>query len=497
MSTSTAVPLTSLPGVRGWLRRLHDDLRAGRSCLWLLPRALTSGPGCVADALLTELLHEIGDFLLLPTAAPDRPGASVPATPAPPPTAPQWSGLAPLLDYDDGLSGFGAGPGVGVPSAPRPVPARPITPAESLAELLGRLAAELAEQPLAAQPGAPSHRATRATTEGVLARLVGEPDDRPETRPVIIRAWNEEAPTAATNLLRRIVATAKEAGLPPDRRPRALVVVTAEDLPANLPDQLAREDIAVHWWWGAVGRLDTATVVAVSRPPRTGLARHQQLLEAVVQATITEVSGPFLDVAAALASHWNGSPETLLDALRLTVADTAVEDTAPPKWHERVGGPGHRPDQVVLTPWSAGIVDNWDGHLRRHPAHDLAHRHIVATRVWLAQHHALLPRLDDAREEFTDVVRRRARIPLSRLAEQYGPRPVGGSADPDTATDTGLVLTAMELGAMWGAHLNGHIALNEVERRRLRTLWRSRNRLAHRTPLDEAQLHQLVSVLSD
>ncbi|MBS2963576.1 hypothetical protein KGA66_10995 [Actinocrinis puniceicyclus] len=328
----------------------------------------------------------------------------------------------------------------------------------------------------------------------MLAWLAGGAGGRTETRPIVIEAWREKTPSATVSFLRQLVATAKEAGLPPLRRPRALIVAAAEDLPADLPDQLARDEIAVHWWWGAVGRLDTATVVAVNRPPTTGMVGRQQLLEAVVQATVTELSGPFLEVAAELAG-WDGNPETLLEALRRAVSKTAEGDAVLPDRGDCPAG-GNRPAQLALLAWSGGLIDSWDGRVRWHPAYDLADPRTISTRVWLAQHHALLPRLDEVREDFTDVVRRRARIPLARLDEKYGPRSFGAPTDPATGSGTGRTLTAMELGSMWGANLNGHIALNEVERRRLRVLWQSRNRLAHRIPLDAAQLHQLITELN-
>lgn len=493
MSTSTGVPLTSLPGVRRWLRRVRDDLRAGRSCLWLLPRGQTFGPDCVADVLLAELLHELGDFILLPEGR-----VRAIATPTPSALAQvssmHWSGLAPMLDYDDGMSGFGTS-SVAVAT---PAPKRPATPAECLAELLNRLAGELADpaQPPTDWPRPITDRAESSPADGVLARLVGKAAGSAELRPIVIQAWREETPFAAANFLRRLTATAKEAGLSPARRPRALVVATAEDLPPDLPDQLGREEIAVHWWWGAISRLDTATVVAINRPPTSSPAGRQQLLEAVVQATIVELCGPFLDVAATLAANWSGSSGTLDDSLRQAVAETVADDLGPLGRREGAGGPGHRPSNRELASWSSGLVDNWDGNVRCHPAGDLAHRNAVTTRIWLAQHHALLPRLDDAREDFARVVSRRARIPLPQLVQQYGPQHIVES--PASAVgdgDAGVTLAAMELGSMWGAHIKRDIILEKDERRRLRILWESRNRLAHRTPLDEARLRDLVAEL--
>jgi hypothetical protein len=270
-------------------------------------------------------------------------------------------------------------------------------------------------------------------------------------------------------------------------------VASTEDLPTGLHDQLAREDIAVHWWWGATGRLDTATVVALARPPvNSSLDRHH-LQEAVTQATIAEICGPFLDVAAALATRWkDGRLETLSAALHDVIGVTTTwAEAIPSRQTEGTRNPGRRPNENLLSAWNAVDVDSWDGRLRHHPRQDLDQEHALAARVWLAQNHVLLPLLDDARERFTATVRLRARVPLPRLAEEYGPRRNhDGAPQPP-----GDLVDALELGAMWGAHLDGVIALTTRERHRLRTLRDARNLLAHRTPLDGNQLHQLIGEL--
>ncbi|WP_335940758.1 hypothetical protein [Streptomyces sp. PTD5-9] len=481
MIGAAAVDGASLPGIRVWLGRLMADLNSGRSCLWLLPRSVLDG-GDRAEWLLGEVLHELSDFVLLPSYEPVAPAA---APSVPPPRLPAaggpWSGLAPVPDFDDGL------PDLIAPRAPRPAepePEPPPAPAEALARLLERLAKEL-------PPADDADRFGPDPTGNVLARLTGGDAGAVETRPVVVRAWCEPVPSAAAHLLRRLVATAKEAGLPPSRRPRALVVASADDLPSGLPDQLAREDIAVHWWWGATGRLDTATVVALARPLLASVTERRQLREAVTQATITEVCGPFLDVAAALAGRWNGSPEALTSALRGVIADLPGPAVVPPQRAENARHPGHRPDERLLAAWNAGAVDSWDGRFRRHPSYDLTHDQAVSAHVWLAQNHVLLPLLDDAREQFTATVRLRTRVPPARLAQDYGPR-----REPGTAPEpTDSALSMLELGAMWSAHCDGALALTPAERRRLRTLREARNLLAHRTPLDGPRLQRLLEEL--
>ncbi|EKX64217.1 hypothetical protein Sipo8835_05315 [Streptomyces ipomoeae] len=459
---------TSLPGIKVWLARLLDDLHSGRSCLWLLPRSMLKDAGNRADRLLDDVLHELADFLLLPSDESPA-SASALSLPSARPTGGRWTGLAPVPGFDDGLPDL---PTAQSPARLEPEPPTPPTSAEALAGLLERLAKELGFSDGADTAGSDP-------TGDVLARLTGRGTGTAETRPVVVRAWREPVPSAAAHLLRRLAATVKEAGLPPDRRPRALVVASTEDLPTGLPDQLPREDIAVHWWWGATGRLDTATVVALARPPLASPTERGHLHEAVAQATITEVCGPFLIIAAALASRWDdGSPESLSSALHDVIADLPGPAAIPPQRAEGTRHPGRRPDERLLAAWNAGTVDSWDGRLRRHPGYDLMHEQAVAARVWLAQNHVLLPLLDDARDQFTTTVRLRARVPLARLAQDYGPRLEPGAA-PEPA-DSAVAM--MELGAMWSAHCDGAITLSSSERRRLRILREARNLLAHRVP---------------
>ncbi|MDT0269807.1 hypothetical protein RM844_26330 [Streptomyces sp. DSM 44915] len=429
----------------------------------------------IVDALINEVLEELGDFVLLPPAEPGL----LETTAAPVPVA-AWSGLAPLLDYDDGLSGFGLPTGGGVADFKGPTPA---LPAGARTALLERLAKELPPTAGASPTGWRAGDAVGST----LGRLIDGAEGRPETRPIVIRAWYEPDPTAPIELLQRLVAMIKEAGLTPDRRPRGLVIACPEDLPPDLPDRMAREDIAAHWWWGVLGHLDTATVVATARPPVESTADQHLLLETVTQATVTEVCGPFLDVAAELATVWDGVPETLPDSLsRVVRSPPSTESTV----LEGRRGLGRRPHETLIPEWNTGLVDGWAGRVRQHPALELCSSHVLLTRTWLAQNHALLPLLDNAREAFTSLVRERARVPLTVLTERYGPR---AKAPGESRTDT---LASMEIGALWGAHLHGDIALRRTERERLHTLWTARNRLAHRTPLSGSDLRRLAAVLS-
>ncbi|MCX4529153.1 hypothetical protein [Streptomyces sp. NPDC012746] len=470
----SGTPVTALPGVRLWMRRLLGDLRAGKSCLCLFPQAQLTGVPAAAEALLDELLHELADFVLVP--APGDGAAPGSLAPAPPPPAPSdpWGGTDPILDYDDGLSAFSAvrAHDAAVPQA-RAASAPDVQREESgVPALADRIAKELGDSVSGEYQGG------HTGIEGLLERLTTAAGGPDATRVIVVRGWREPAPTAATDLLRRLSATVKAAGLPPGRRPRLLVLATSAGLPVELPEQIAREDVGVHWWWGALGRLDTATVVAMARPRPSGPAARHQLLEAVAQATVVEVCGPFLDLAARLAVEWDGLPDSLPSQLRLLTAGP-VPDPIPvpgPRKTEPTAALLH-PNASLRPEWNLGTLDRWDGRLRRRPDGAGEHEHSVRARIWLAQNHALLPLLDEAREQFTEVIGVRSRLPATELAVLYGQR------------------AEMELGAMWRAHLQGHVRLTQPEADRLRTLWMSRNKLAHRTTLDNSALEALVHVL--
>ncbi|MFF8535723.1 hypothetical protein ACF07B_27880 [Streptomyces sp. NPDC015532] len=465
--------VSTLPGVRLWTRRLLGDLRSGRSCLCLFPQARPTGVPAVAEALLDELLHELADFVLVPGPGDGvAPGSLAPPPPSPVPADP-WGGMDPILDYDDGLSAFSAVATKNATVAPaRPASARDGRREEPGPHTLGdRIVKELGDSASGTAPG-------HTGIDGLLERLTTASDNPDGTRVIVVRGWREPAPTAATDLLRRLSATVKAAGLPPGSRPRLLVLATSHGLPVELPEQIAREDVGVHWWWGALGRLDTATVVAMARPRPSGPAARHQLLEAVAQATVVEVCGPFLDLAERLAVEWDGLPDGLpAQLLRLTGGPVPDRVAVPgPRRREPTTALLH-PNAALRPEWNLGTLDRWDGRLRRRPDGGSEHEHSVRTRIWLAQNHALLPLLDEAREQFAEVIGVRSRVSRSELAALYGRQ------------------AEMELGAMWRAHLQGHVRLTQPEADRLRTLWRSRNKLAHRDVLDDAALKALVHVL--
>ncbi|MFF8385214.1 hypothetical protein ACF053_16430 [Streptomyces kanasensis] len=493
-----ALPL--LPGARAQIRRIAADLEGGLHCLWLLPDALVaSGQG---DELYRAVLRTSPDRLDLPGAAAPAPG------PAPEPgsslgpgptgaadgsavdgaaTGPHPADLPVLEGYDDGFD-------IGW----QPVVPRPRTPAprgEDPADLVARLAKELSVAP-----------------GEVLARLT---DPSAHWRPVIgVRAWQEPPPRAApgrapergqdvARLVRSLTAAVKEAGLPLDRRPRLLVLARLSDLPAALPDEseLDLGAAAVHWWWGTVGRLDAATVVAeaaddrVARP-RPGGALRERIRRAVREEIIAEVSGPDLALARHLASHWDGSDRTLDRCLRDGLDPDLGRIAAACRSAAGEAVAGHKPGSALRDAWSRGAVQAWEGRLRHHPAgwyaDDSGHRPDELTAlVGHAQQRVLLPWIEEVRRRLARLAPAWASRPLAQLVETYVQRPPAGHrAHPERAFE------AVEVGPMLTAHLRGDLALPPEEAELLRELVTARNVLSHRGVLYDARLHTLCDAIA-
>ncbi|MDT3395903.1 hypothetical protein RKE29_04465 [Streptomyces sp. B1866] len=529
--------LGALPGPRAQLRRIAEDLARGLNCVWVLPDRLVADGH--ADHLYDDLLASLPHPVSVPPPVP--PPGPRPYDPPPPPAPPAADPFAaadgvPLLgDYDDGLGAAwpGAAP---VPSrAAEPVPASVLV-----------LPAQRPPVP-ACEPPSPLRRlaeAVAAPDGDAVGRLVAGSADRCPV--VAVRGWREPVPAETARLLRVLSAAVKEAGLPPERRPRALLAVRLGDLPEALVDSLDASATAVHWWWSTLSRLDTAIVISEVRPPRaaeypargTGAVR-QRIAAALRRETIAEVSGPDLALAGALAERWDGRLATLADtvlecverlegpdapALRTVPADRGARAYGPDRPHGADGrcGTAHRaghpagspsvgeppparpgaavaahPELALRAAWTAGAVDSWEGQLRLHAAGWAAKPEETLTKlVWQAQNRVLLPLLDDARARLAADLPTAAVHGPRRLAAAYGARrPPGVDGPAEAEGDPARRLAAMELGEMWAAVCRGEIRLDARARRALRRLRQARNRLAHRIPLDDEGLRGLCEAL--
>lgn len=487
--------LLGLPGVRRQLAAIEADLTAGLHCLWLLPDALV-GTG-EAEELYRAALHTSPDRLdvsppaVLAVPAPRSPGALEDHSP----TAADeevfqedevWHDL-PALDFDTGFD-------IGWADA-APVRTRIRTRKHAVPELFERLAEQLDVAP-----------------GEVIERLT---DRTRRWRPVIgLRAWCEPDDPGGTalggtggghrgsgveRLLRALTSAVKEAGLPPEERPRLLVVARLDDLPEALVDELDRDiaTTAVHWWWGTLGRLDTAVVVAAAGGRARGGGLEQRILDDVREETVTELSAFDLSLARRLAAAWDGTTGHLAQALRSCLDNTLIADAASCPDGPIDAGTRRRPSSVLRRAWARGLVQAWEGRLRRHPAgwYTQGRPGVLPPElnvlVGQAQQRVLAPWIEETRAHLARLAVRYTSQPLHALVTAYSARP---PADVRDRAESAFL--QLEVGSLLAAHHDGGITFPEEEVGLLKVLAKVRNILAHRGALHDRTLRTLCDELT-
>ncbi|WP_413756567.1 hypothetical protein [Streptomyces sp. MMBL 11-3] len=481
-----AEEMCRLPGVRRQLGRLAADLDAGLTCVWLLPDHMVAAG--YAEELHLTALYQSSERLNLPEPPT---GTSSRATPTVfEAVGPHIDDLPVLDDYDDGFD-------IGWESAPSRPRADVVATEPAPSDLVARLAKELSVAP-----------------DEVMETLI-----RPSTRwhPVIgIRAWAEPEPLRQSRergsergqdiarLIRVLGAAVKEAGLPPEARPRLLVTARVRDLPALLPDELELDlaATAVHWWWGVIGRLDTATVISarsdhgMRSSRRGGEALRSRILRAVREEVVSEVCGPDLALAVGLTRKWDGSDRTLDGCLRACLTDGLVPSATSGATKHGVAGTEHRPGANLRTAWAQGTVQSWEGRSRAHPASwyldgRTTRPDALATLVSQAQQRVLLPWIEEARRRLATIALPCATRPVIDLVSRYIERP-----PTDFRTHPRRAFEGIEVGPMLKAHRDGQLRLPVDEARLLEVLVTVRNVLSHRGVLYDATLMTLCTELA-
>ncbi|MFD8059857.1 hypothetical protein ACFXA0_08055 [Streptomyces cyaneofuscatus] len=493
----TTEVVLQLPGARRHCARVLADLRAGLTCVWLFPDAeVESGR---ADRAVDVVIHGLDDSVEVPRQE-TRPYA-VPETAAPAAQepreehgaegAPGLGGAGSAFDIDDGfgdwdpfgLTGRSGGAGSsGFPGGSgsfevRSSGAAPPRPAEGPdAEVAVRFAETL------------------SLHGDLVSELVAQAGRR--TPVLVVRAWAEADLLAVSRLVRRFQAVVKEAGLKPGDRPRLLVAARLQDVEADTVGLLDRTVSRPHWWWGVWGHLDTATVVADAVPSVGAGHAHDRMTpgklirHALRCETVVQVAGPDMGLAVLLADTWNGKVKDLAPALRECCSGPAAEAVHGPATSGAAYA--HLPEQGLREAWSAGLVESWEGQIRHSPrAGVAAHGGPELDKlVWQAQNRVLLPLIDDARLGFIELLPRIAVRGTARLVETYVRQSLRG------ANGSAADLASMELGELYAAAVHRDIELTGAQFRQLRTLRLARNKLAHRAPLDDALLPDLLDALS-
>ncbi|MER7937142.1 MULTISPECIES: hypothetical protein [unclassified Streptomyces] len=480
--------------MRAQVGEISAQLAAGLHCLWLLPDQLVDAG--LAEDLYRAVLNTVPDRLdvqppvVLTVPAPRAGAAGSERAGAVP-----WEddetyleeGL-PELDFDDGfdIGWSGTGP---VRSA------RAGVREQAVPGVLERLGKELAVAPaeVVARLTNPVHRWRPV----IGLRAWAEPDD-PGQDALGVASRDGGRGGALQRLFHTLSAAAKEAGLPPQGRPRLFVVARLRDVPGTLTDELDRDiaTTAVRWWWGTIGRLDTATVVSSTRSHGPQGHVGQRIRAAVRDEVVTEIAGFDLVLAERLAVTWDGSVGRLDSVLRscLDAGQVARGDVLPDTALE--AGTRRRPGSRLRPAWSRGGLQSWEGRLRPHPTVWYADSGTgvppeLDLLVGQAQQRVVSPWIEDTRGQLARLSARHATRPLAALVEAHAQRPPA-----DTRTHPERAFGQLEVGDLLSACYAGGLILPGEELRLLKVLAKARNILAHRGALRDATLQALCEELT-
>jgi hypothetical protein len=284
-----------------------------------------------------------------------------------------------------------------------------------------------------------------------------------------------------------------------------MVTGRLRDLPPQLPDELELElaTASVHWWWGTIGRLDSATLLTgldahqdQRRTAKAGTVLRARVLRAVRAEVVGELCGADLTLAADLFARWDGSDRTLDDCLRACLTARAPATDADRPAVRSGAGLQHKPPSALRRAWADGIVQAWEGRPRLHPA--LWHSDGGASRtdqvnvlVGLAQARVLMPWIEEARRRLAELALSFANRPVAELVKLHLRTRL-----PDCDTRPERTFRCAEAAELQRACLSGHVSLPIEERLLLATLVKARNRLAHRQILRDEDLDDLCARLT-
>jgi hypothetical protein len=216
--------------------------------------------------------------------------------------------------------------------------------------------------------------------------LAGKPDDA--------KPWTE--------FVRSFLAAARPIAAPD--RPR-LLIIGGHGCATALS---GADPLAEMWWWGVLGRLDTALYVQRRLVSR----KNDDLL----RDAITEVAGYDLGLADYLVDEWDGDAASLVAVLDAFTGPNWPNVPVPARLPHS-STPWSAPPSQVVPLWNAGLADAWDSFsVCLHPCSLPAQGR--RQRVWLAQIRCLMPLIDEERARIEDWMRTEVRgLPAGQVLE--------------------------------------------------------------------------------
>lgn len=278
-------------------------------------------------------------------------------------------------------------------------------------------------------------------------RIVGWPTWQGEW--LFLTSWeHDDVPT----LLERWPAQLKASGLGTEDRPRLVIGVTVAEVTPAMLDRVDTGEVAVHWWWGAVDRLDTELCVAVHE--------HAKYRDSLEKAVLAELVCWDVDSLDFLSSRWDGSTDTvvpLIAELRRLRDESGDAFTLASAFRAHQS----RPPKESLEGWRRGRIERWGGAPRLGPV-DYSEAEI-RRRLWVAHSRILMPVVDDERAKYEEMFDSLATADLMDRNREKG----GG---------------LIEIGILKDLAVRKRVRVRPEDEEALCRLTTLRNRLAHRDP---------------
>ncbi|MGC0367594.1 hypothetical protein ABH922_005646 [Rhodococcus sp. 27YEA15] len=287
--------------------------------------------------------------------------------------------------------------------------------------------------------------------------------DDARSKSVLVAAWDVDLSNDVRYWLRLVHGSSMD----PYDRPTFVFLVRESDVDIELLEKEHAPHLAVLWWWGVVGLLDSELCV--------DLELADQEVTPLCRAMLSETIGWEIDLVPDCARTWGSS--NVPSILAKTILEHAEGRTFSLDDKE-VYALDHasladRPAHELRNAWNEGKVNAWNGRIHVSSRYDKFDR-VVDRRFWNAQARILMPQFEHRRQ----ILAKR----FEKLA---------------TASEIANTLKHsdfLELGPMLNAHTWGRVDFGREDGALLRTLVDARNKIAHHTSLGDDVYAEITKI---